>query len=441
MGPAIKVIGDEFMSDPCTLAHECSPAKYVEERGTRAVYEELQKIREDPSYAGKQPVKVFIDLIAKNRDTENEEIADGIRAAIRKAGYRSRRRGIQKNINLWQNRSVTMENVPEEFRVLHDGSLFLQVQEAGFHVYYSAKTIQMACENGLHTIVADGVHSLHPKCLGRYAQLYSLHGVCSHGVEVPLVFCITEKKTREVYKRIFEQLKRNVEGEGPQRIVLDFEKAAIQAAKLVFPSATIEGCAFHLAQAWNRKRDSLALRKHIQGHSRDDRIVKWWQTIKGIVFLPAELLSEVRALQRPPVPQDHVAYDKCLEFLDYLKSNWMSGPFKDLWCKWKLKELRTTNLAEAFHRRLQVLAGVDHPPLSTLIDVMRGLNYEAKAALIRLKENPEGARTLQRNYQQRKEKIYEEMERFDELQQQGVSRQEIREFCIKMSRYVTNKTI
>uniref|UniRef100_A0A7I4YPQ9 Uncharacterized protein n=1 Tax=Haemonchus contortus TaxID=6289 RepID=A0A7I4YPQ9_HAECO len=76
----------------------------------------------------------------------------------------------------------------------------------------------------------------------------------------------------------------------------------------------------------------------------------------------------------------------------------MSGPFKDLWCEWKPKELRTTNLAEAFHRRLQVLAGVDHPPLSTLTNVMRSLIFEAKAVLIRLKENPEEVGTLQRNH-------------------------------------------
>nr|CDJ86850.1 unnamed protein product [Haemonchus contortus] len=85
MEPATEVIGDEFMSDPCTLSNECSPAKYVGRRGT--LYEELQKIREDSSYAGKQPVKVFIELIAKNRDLENVEVADENRAGIRKAGY------------------------------------------------------------------------------------------------------------------------------------------------------------------------------------------------------------------------------------------------------------------------------------------------------------------------------------------------------------------
>ncbi|KAK5985668.1 hypothetical protein GCK32_010012 [Trichostrongylus colubriformis] len=38
------------------------------------------------------------------------------------------------------------------------------------------------------------------------------------------------------------------------RVVLDSEKAAINAAKAVFPSASVERCAFHLAQARKRKR-------------------------------------------------------------------------------------------------------------------------------------------------------------------------------------------
>ncbi|XGW33773.1 hypothetical protein V3C99_017880 [Haemonchus contortus] len=58
-----------------------------------------------------------------------------------------------------------------------------------------------------------------------------------------------------------------------------------------------------------------------------------------------------------------------------------------MWCKWGLEELRTTNLAEAFHRRLPVLINVDHPPLSVLIEALRKLNYEARAALTRLQED------------------------------------------------------
>ncbi|KAK6038121.1 hypothetical protein COOONC_24374 [Cooperia oncophora] len=167
---------------------------------------------------------------------------DSIRANIRRSGYNSRKPAIVKSLRKWVNRSVTMENVPEEFRKLHDGSPFLQLDEPGFHIYFSTRTIQ-------------------PKTLGRYAQLYCVHGVCNQDLDVPLMFCIMEKKTRRGYKRVFEHLKRSLLGETPRRIVLDFEKAAIHAANKVFPNATVEGCAFHLAQAWNRKRNHLGLQR------------------------------------------------------------------------------------------------------------------------------------------------------------------------------------
>ncbi|KAK6043893.1 hypothetical protein COOONC_18604 [Cooperia oncophora] len=172
MYPAItcQVIGDEFLTDPCRLDHECRPEKYVRETGDRAVFEELQHVREDSKYAAIKPVQVFFDLVAQRREADNAEMEDSIRANIRRTGYHSR-----KLITLFQ----------------------------------------MARENGLYGIVADGSHSLQPKTLGRYAQLYCVHGVCNQDLDVPLMFCIMEKKTRRGYKRVFEHLKRNLLGETP----------------------------------------------------------------------------------------------------------------------------------------------------------------------------------------------------------------------------------
>lgn len=70
------------------------------------------------------------------------------------------------------------------------------------------------------------------------------------------------------------------------RIILDFEMAAIKAAKIIFPTASIEGCAFHLARTSNRKRDQLGLRKFIRGSERCERIKRWWETLKGTIVLP-----------------------------------------------------------------------------------------------------------------------------------------------------------
>ncbi|PIO61597.1 hypothetical protein TELCIR_16876 [Teladorsagia circumcincta] len=244
-------------------------------------FQELQSIRRDPTCAEKKPVKVYLDMVAASFVTDDVEMEDSIRAAVRRSGYHARRQPIVRSLAVWKNRAVTMDNVPSEFRTLRDGSTFLHYQAPGFHIYYSIATIQKACEAGLHSIVADGMHSLHPRSLGCHAQLYCVHGVCSGGIEVPLMYCITAKKTEETYLKVFGHLKSNITGDAPRRAILDFEKAAITATRKIFPRASVEGCAFHLAQAWNRRRDALGLRRYMQGMERDARIVQWWDTVKG----------------------------------------------------------------------------------------------------------------------------------------------------------------
>lgn len=120
------------------------------------------------------------------------------------------------------------------------------------HIYFSEKVIRKACQNDLDTLVADGIFSMHPNQRENNGQLYTIHGVCNGKVTVPLVFALTNKKTEEVYAVIFSMLKDLEEAVecGPDlRILLDFERAAMSAARTVFPGGRVEGYAFHLAHA------------------------------------------------------------------------------------------------------------------------------------------------------------------------------------------------
>nr|CDJ91482.1 unnamed protein product [Haemonchus contortus] len=129
----------------------------------------------------------------------------------------------------------------------------------------------------------------------------------------------------------------------------------------------------------------------------------------------SERAIEVRALWRPPVPEDHVAYEKCKEFEEYLHSTWFDGPYKDMWNKWELVDLKTANIAEAYHKRLNVEFGRDHPDLRTLIEKLKYIEFEAKCSL--------------------------QWIRFGERYLRGVTGAEIEEYCEYMSRYVSGKTI
>ncbi|XGW33775.1 hypothetical protein V3C99_017881 [Haemonchus contortus] len=73
---------------------------------------------------------------------------------------------LANSVGVWVNLSANMEHVPLGFRTLRDGSVFLQHHASGLHIYFSVATIKKACEAGLHSVVADGMHSLHPKTLG-----------------------------------------------------------------------------------------------------------------------------------------------------------------------------------------------------------------------------------------------------------------------------------
>ncbi|KAL6734982.1 hypothetical protein Aduo_005468 [Ancylostoma duodenale] len=384
---SIKVKGDEFQSYLCEMDHISEATDAANDIATRLGYATVQDLKSDPENAGKKPLREWMKLINSKKGVpgDDEELWDDIQHHLHDHGFSQRRKALSR----------------------------------------LEETIQRACRNGLHTIVADGMFSLHPKELGRHAQLYCIHAVCAGGVEVPILFAITAKKTAKEYTKIFNHVKEQISKSGredicPTRIILDFEKAAIKAAKKVFPNSKVEGCAFHLSQAWNRRMDELGLQTYINGDKADERIRSWWHTIKGM---------------------DHEGYTKCDDFLKYLRKNWLVGTYKDLWAKWEIEELRTTNLAEAFNRKVGVLFESDHPPLKELIDGLKNINTVTNCSLRYMEEHPEEGKRLRARDRRRREKISELMNNIEiRFDTQGLSAMSVETYCKEMSAYVTEKS-
>ncbi|RCN30468.1 hypothetical protein ANCCAN_23760 [Ancylostoma caninum] len=231
----VKVVGDDFMVDPCSLGHECAPVEFGRDKGNRSAYSIVNDIRANLMYAGRPPRQVFKQKLDESELLYGKDIAMGLYAS----GYEQRRQAISRAINSLKDKALTLETKPEN-------TLFLE----GWYA--------KACTNGLFALVADGVHTKQPKTL---TQLYFAHSVCDEGVEVPLLYALTARKTEGMYRRIFGHLQAILERYRPRphqrlRVVLDFEKASINAAKSVFTQFIVQGCAFHLSQAWNRRRDS-----------------------------------------------------------------------------------------------------------------------------------------------------------------------------------------
>ncbi|KAL6731871.1 hypothetical protein Aduo_002693 [Ancylostoma duodenale] len=235
---------------------------------------------------------------------------------------------------------------------------------------------------------------------------------------------IRARKTKAIYKRIFGHLKDQLERYGARRdlrIVLYYEKAAINAANSLFREAKVEGCAFHMAQAWNRRRDKLGLAKYFTRKARDRRIAWWWETLKGLVFLLKRLRSAVRALKGPPVPRGYQAYRKCQSFL---------RPLVQVGDK-RIKELRRI---EAFHSSLQRMLNCDHPPLATLIKTLKDLDLEAKCM-------PHEGKELRKRDALRRQRIKEEMACFESVYRlRRVQDHHVERYCLRMARFVSGKT-
>ncbi|XGW21009.1 hypothetical protein V3C99_004178, partial [Haemonchus contortus] len=110
----IKVMGNEFVQDPCSMEHVCHPKKYAEEMGNRIVYEKAQNVRKNPGQAKKKPVEIFRELLTGHYDADNEAMEDEIKAAIRRTGYKSRRNVLSYSLRVSRSRLAESDNSTSE---------------------------------------------------------------------------------------------------------------------------------------------------------------------------------------------------------------------------------------------------------------------------------------------------------------------------------------
>ena len=71
----------------------------------------------------------------------------------------------------------------------------------------------------------------------------------------------------------------------PERILVDFEKAAMNAFALCFPTASISGCYFHLCQSFQRKITTSGLKSE---YDRNYNLALALKQIPAIAFVPVQ---------------------------------------------------------------------------------------------------------------------------------------------------------
>ena len=95
------------------------------------------------------------------------------------------------------------------------------------------------------------------------------------------------RRTRD-YHKILKALNREAVLLGkalkPEIITTDFELAAINAFKSVYPGIKSKGCMFHLGQNIMKHLTDIALK---QAYAEDDKFNQWINSIFELAFCPS----------------------------------------------------------------------------------------------------------------------------------------------------------
>ena len=177
-------------------------------------------------------------------------------------------------------------NVPNEYAQVN-GQPFLQhtemVDEKPMLIFFS--------ENGLSRLEnssvwhCDGTFSCVPEA---FAQMYVVFGSKEEHV-FPVVYAFLPAKNASVFERLFTFLLSKVQ-RGPQKIVLDFELAAINTIEELIPDTAVEGCLFH----WKKAIFSQVQKKGLlRLYNQDENMQSALQLIYSLAYVPAEQIVDV----------------------------------------------------------------------------------------------------------------------------------------------------
>jgi len=218
-------------------------------------------------------------------------------------------------------------------------------------------------------------------------QLYTLHGFCQ-GESLPPAWALLPNKTEATYTEMFTAIRCmliNTYGNiGTVRYFLtDFELAAINSIRTVFPETTIKGCTFHFRQALVRRLAAEGLQSAYNDFNPPE-VRAWIRKLMAMALLPAFLVPYAwQFLKFPPVVSDELLHQKLIMFGSYFEKMWISGQFPpDLWTHFDHTGPRTTNHAEGWHNSLKKHFGVPHPSACTILNWLQKYQYEKQRHVV-----------------------------------------------------------
>ncbi|CAF3470781.1 unnamed protein product [Rotaria socialis] len=214
----------------------------------------------------------------------------------------------------------------------------------------------------------DGTFKVVPEF---FFQLFVIHANYRDHI-FPVLFVLLTGKSGQIYQKMMNEIMALVPGWSPRRVMMDFEKAAMNMVTSTFPTVELSGCFFHLSQSVQRFLQTHGFK---QNYETDIIFADNIHKILALAFLePNQVISGFESLCSN-------LGDEYQSILDYMEDNYIGRLrgrsrraatfpiiFWNMAARVKNNMYRTNNNIEAWHRKLNCAFQCTHPTLWTFIN-------------------------------------------------------------------------
>ena len=220
----------------------------------------------------------------------------------------------------------------------------------------------------------------------QFFQLWTIF-VSVGGHTLPAVHCLMTAKSQELYQAVLESIRTNVPQFRPVASMSDWEPAARNAFKMVFPQAKIYGCWFHYTQRIWAKLQKLGL---VQSFRDNPEIAAYIKQLMAIPFLPAPLIIPTFNFLLMPIVQN-TEKSKIEKLKSYCKKRWINQITPEELSIYELN-IATNNGAESYHSKLKSIIKTSHPRIWTFMETLNEIIQDTDNDIGRLRMSREISR-------------------------------------------------
>jgi hypothetical protein len=160
-------------------------------------------------------------------------------------------------------------------------------------------------------MLTDATFSVVPS---QFAQVLNVM-VDYKGTVIPVLHVLMTSKKKELYTKVFSEIKSRFPQFVPKTTMSDFESAITKSLQDVFPEVQICGCRFHYSKANHKNFTGTKYRCHDEYH-KNPIIQKWFRKLMSLSLLPAgKIRAEYSKLKAEAgVFENEESRQKCLNF-------------------------------------------------------------------------------------------------------------------------------